>query len=87
MGVLYKMTESAECTYLILDALDECSDIEKFMARIEEIQGWSCQQLHLFLMSRRRNDIEEMIEFMTKPDERIYIQSALVDADISTYMQ
>jgi len=87
IGVLQSIIKDLDPVYLILDALDESSDTDELMLRIQEMQGWGYRQFHMILMSRRHNDIEKGIEPMTQPEERICIQSALVDADISTYIQ
>ncbi len=85
--VLQNVIKDMDKVYLILDALDESSDADELMSRIQEIQGWGYQQLRIILTSRRHHDIEKGIEPLTQPEERICIQSALVDADISTYIQ
>ena len=86
MKVLEKSAEEMDRTYIILDALDECSDTRELLNRIEEIQKWEHIQLHVLLTSRRHSDIEEAVELFTEPEQRISIQNAPVNADISTYV-
>ncbi len=74
-------------TYVTLDALDECSDTQELLTWIEEINRWEKANVHLLLTSRRHDDIEEIIELLTRPEDQIGIQSATVDADISLYVQ
>ena len=70
---------------VILDALDECSERQELLDNVGEIYGWDIP-LHILLTSRRLTDIEERIEPMTDPRNRLCIQSALVDAEILTYV-
>ena len=72
-------------TYIILDALDECLDRQELLDRIEEIHRWGLP-LHIILMSRSLPDIEESLDPLIDSQDRICIQSALVNPDISTYI-
>jgi hypothetical protein len=83
---LKEIVEGFDETYIILDALDECSDRQELLDNVEEIQGWGLSQLHMLLTSRRLTDIEETLNLLTDSQNRICIQSALVDADILTYI-
>ena len=84
--VLKEIIEVSDKTYVIVDALDECSTSYELQEHIEEIQRWGLPQLHMLLTSQRLMDIEEIIEPLTDTEDRICIQSALVDADIRTYV-
>ena len=72
--------------YVILDALDECLDIQQLLESVEEIQRWRLPQLHMLLTSRQLSGIQEVLEQWTSSQNRILIQSALVDADILIYV-
>ena len=87
MQVLKDLMEGFHKTYIILDALDECSDVEKLLVNIEEIQNWQLTGLHMLLTSRRHMDIEDALKPLTNSKSRICIQSAAVDADIETYIR
>ena len=86
MKILEELTSHNHQHYIILDALDECSDGQDLLTRIHEIQGWQHPNLSLLLTSRRHKDIEDIIELCTHPEQRIGIQSSFVDADISKYV-
>src|ERR1700727_936745 len=45
-------------TYIIVDALDECSEREKLLVLIEDIMGWKLSTLHILATSRKEQDIE-----------------------------
>ncbi|SLM40588.1 P-loop containing nucleoside triphosphate hydrolase, partial [Lasallia pustulata] len=85
--VLKEVVEGFDETYIVLDALDECSDREELLERMGEIQGWKLQQLRMLVTSRWLIDIKESLEPLTEPRGRICIQSSLVDADILTYVR
>lgn len=86
MVVLKEVVESSDETYIVLDALDECSDREVLMESIEQVQDWKLPQLHMLITSRRLIDIEESLDPLITPHCKICIQSALVNADILTYV-
>lgn len=84
--VLKDIIERSGKTYIIIDALDECSNRHELIDILEEIQSWELPQLHMLLTSRRLVDIEEMLDPLTNAEQRICIQSTLVDVDIRTYV-
>ncbi|SLM33828.1 P-loop containing nucleoside triphosphate hydrolase [Lasallia pustulata] len=84
--VLKEVVEGFDETYIVLDALDECSDREELLECIEQIQGWKLRQLHMLVTSRWLIDIKESLEPLTEPRGRMCIQSASVNADILTYV-
>lgn len=86
MIVLKEVVESFDRTYIVLDALDECSDRQELLECIEEVQNWKLEELHVLLTSRKLIDIEEGLEPMIGSDGKICIQSELVDADVRTYV-
>ena len=72
-------------TFLVLDALDECTEREELLALIERIIGWKIGKLHTLVTSRREREIEEALEPLITG--QICIQSALVNADISIHLR
>ena len=71
-------------TFLVLDALDECTEREELLALIERIVGWKIGKLHILATSRREREIEETLQPLITC--QICIQSALVDADINLHV-
>lgn len=86
MSILEDVLKAFDKTYIMLDALDECSDRQALFEKIEEIQSWQLSQLHMLFTSRGLTDIEEALESMTDIESRISIQNAAVDADIELYV-
>ena len=86
MEVLKEIVDSLDDITIVFDALDECLEREDLFKRMEEIMQWKPRHLHMLLTSRRLTDIEESLDSLTNPQDRICIQSALVDADILVYI-
>lgn len=86
MTTLQAAVRKNEHTYIILDALDECSDIVDLLAEIEKIVEWSIPGLHLLCTSRWLTTVKETVQNLTTSDRMIQIQSKMVDTDISNYI-
>ena len=67
----------------MLDALDKCQDQEDLFELIETLMSWKTKNLHVLTTSRKENDITILEPFVTC---QLYIQSALVDADIRVHL-
>lgn len=64
----------------LLDALDECTDQEDLLKFIKALLDWNDDNLHTLATIRIENDIATSLElFITC---QLYIETALVDADI-----
>jgi len=71
--------------YIILDALDECTDREELLAFIRDPAASKLRALHIMATSRREKDIDD--ELNPVADHKINIQSAIVDEDIRVYIR
>ena len=71
----------ARNSYIVLDALDECTDHESFLVFLGELTG--VQGLRVIATSRREKDIEEYLNPVVKYN--INIEGAVVDKDIYVY--
>ena len=85
LETLHQMMTNLGDIYVIIDALDECTDREQLLADLEEMASWNDVSLHILTTSRRETDIEEALNSLSDERNRISIQSALVNADIRTY--
>ena len=83
---LQAIIEKSENTYVILDALDECSDIVNLLAVLQGIVERKTPALHLLCTSRWVTIIKETFQNLTKSDRIIQIQNTSVDTDISNYI-
>jgi hypothetical protein len=70
--------------HIVIDALDECSEVEELMKFIEEICGWDLAQLHLLATSRQLPQIEEAI--MGCASDHIYLRESRTRADIAMFI-
>ena len=86
INTLRRMTTCLRDTYIILDALDECTEREELLTDLENIVSWEDANLHILATSRRETDIEEALTPLSDARNRISVQSALVNADIRTYI-
>jgi hypothetical protein len=70
--------------YLIVDALDECTDRSELLDWIEEIMCWKFGRLHVFATSREDVDIKNGLKKLSPVAIRLGGDS--VNADIATYL-
>ena len=83
-NLLRQVLESFHSTYILLDALDECTDREDLLEFIEALMGWNANELHVLATSRKENEIATSLEPLVTC--QLCIQSALVDADIHIHI-
>jgi hypothetical protein len=84
METLREAINELDHTYIILDALDECTERKQLLELIDEITQWNLQKLHVLVTSRRERDIEEGLKCLL--EDQICIQSTLVNADIRLHI-
>jgi len=84
---LRSMMQELPQVYIILDALDESAKRAELMEMLEEMAGWQLQNLHLLVTSRSERDIESCLEGFVDEQNRICLQSTLVDQDIQRYVR
>ncbi|KZP07476.1 ankyrin, partial [Athelia psychrophila] len=61
---LRRIIEGFKHAYIVVDALDECTDRKKVLAWIEELVQWSGGKLHILLSSRPETDIKKKFRSM-----------------------
>ena len=87
LEALHQTMASFEESFVILDALDECTDRSELLADIDNIMGWEDLDLHLLVTSRREQDIEESLSSLVVGHQAsVCIDSAVVSADIRVYV-
>ena len=84
-SLLRNMMDRIEFKYIILDALDECTDREDLLTFIHDLVNLKLKGLLVMAMSRRERDIEEQLRPIA--DYNINIQSTVVDKDIQVYVR
>lgn len=72
-------------TFIIVDALDECYPREELLTSLENVANWQLQGLHVLVTSRKKQDIEQCLRYLTT--RQICLQTIQVDQDIHTYIR
>jgi hypothetical protein len=73
--------------YLVLDALDECTQRQELMDMLETVAGWQLDNVHLLMTSRKERDIESSLESYVKEEGTVCLQRDVVDRDIQRYVE
>lgn len=73
--------------YIVLDALDECQDLEKVFDTLEEINTWTDNNVHVLLTSRETKDIKEFVDGLEVNKHSIRLSAAVVKQDIRMYIR
>ncbi|KAF2740332.1 hypothetical protein EJ04DRAFT_424663 [Polyplosphaeria fusca] len=73
--------------YVVLDALDECVQRVELMETLEMIAGWKLQNVRLLVTSRKERDIESSLRGLVDVQNRVCLQSTIVDEDIQRYVR
>lgn len=87
LEVTRRIMQSLPQVYILLDALDECAQRAELMEMLETMAAWQLQNLHLIVTSRRERDIERSLEGLVDLQNRICLQSEVVDKDIQQYVR
>ncbi|KAF2675916.1 ankyrin [Lentithecium fluviatile CBS 122367] len=75
--------EDVDQTYLVIDALDECSERSDLLDIVEKVAGWRLN-LNVLATSRCESEIEET--FMRTDCEHLRLEGAQVNEDIRQYV-
>lgn len=70
--------------YIVIDALDECSERETVMDLLEEITKWKLGGLHILLTSRKEEDLNVRLLPLSV---EFSLQASLVDRDIAYHVR
>jgi len=73
--------------YVVLDAIDECTQRLELMDMLETVAGWQLDNLQLLMTSRKERDIERSLEGYVEEENAICLQRDVVDQDIQRYVQ
>lgn len=73
-----------EDTYLVVDALDECSERENLLEWLEELLRLNLDKLHIMVTSRKERDIETCLSPLISSS--MNLESSSIDTDIATHV-
>jgi len=83
-SVLLNILESFDDIYIVLDALDECTERKDLLKWIKQMTSCKRSKLHLLVTSRPEEDIAKHLRLLD-PDH-IYMKQDLVTHDIEMYI-
>jgi hypothetical protein len=83
-SVLFAILESFDDIYIVLDALDECTERKDLLKWIKQITSWKRRKLHLLTTSRPEEDIAKHLRLLD-PDY-VDIKQDLVTHDVKRYI-
>ena len=84
LETLRYLIQGYQNVFLILDALDECTERLELLSTLNQIAGWKLGT-RILVTSRREAEIGENLDLIGT--EKICIQSNLVDNDIRAYIR
>jgi hypothetical protein len=84
LETLRELVRDYRTVFLIIDALDECTERQELLSALSSIAAWRLG-VHILVTSRREADIGEIINQIGP--SKICIQSTLVDNDIRMYVR
>ncbi|KAK0516125.1 hypothetical protein JMJ35_002159 [Cladonia borealis] len=87
LEVLYQVLRNFYNVYIVLDALDECSNREDLLEYLYRLLSWNTEHLHILVSSRPERAVEEGITRLVKGDNRIRVQGDQVNDDIRIYIR
>jgi hypothetical protein len=73
--------------YILLDALDECSQRVELMDAIGTLTRWKLHNSHVLVTSRRERDLEISVNGLGIWKNSICLESEVVDEDIRRYVR
>jgi hypothetical protein len=84
LAILSRMLQDFQNVYFVIDALDECIDLEEALEILAAIQSWSINHLHIVVTSRLLPEIGETLSVLST--EVISVGELLIDRDIRLYI-
>jgi hypothetical protein len=85
LGLLRDLIQVFTQTFIVIDALDECSECEELMTFLETIHDWQVTTLHLLATSRQLPDIEETVVCLAT--DSLCLQESNIMIDIAALLQ
>jgi hypothetical protein len=85
LSILLSVLRSSLRTYLIIDALDECSQRDEMLEVLFDVNKQCSEDVSILVTSRKEHDIELVLDGLASSS--IGIQQAVVDADIRIHVK
>jgi hypothetical protein len=84
MAILSEMLLNFNTVYLVIDALDECTDLNEVIEILTNMQSWAVDHLHIIVTSRRLPEIGESVSALTTAV--ISVDESPIDIDVMLYI-
>ena len=84
LGVLNCILRKQDRVYIIVDALDECTDQEELFDLLNSIRDWKLECLSILTTSRDEPDIRECIH--PAPEQEIRLRNSAIDNDLRLFI-
>jgi hypothetical protein len=62
LKTLQLILQGFDCAYMVLDALDECTERKKLLELITEIMTWKLEKLHVLVTSRKEQAFSDQLQ-------------------------
>jgi hypothetical protein len=87
LGVTQQAAQEFTQVYVVIDALDECTQRLELMGMLKTVVRWKLDNLHLLMTSQKERDIESALESYVDERDTVCLQRDVVDQDIQRYVQ
>jgi hypothetical protein len=87
LEVIPQVIHQFKHVYIVLDALDECTQRLELLHLLKLIDGWQLSNMHLLVASRKERDIEDSLRDYVREEDVVDLQRDVVDKDILHYVQ
>lgn len=87
LKVLQQLLREFSHAYLVIDALDECSQRDELMGILATIARWNLKNTHMVVASRLERDIEIAVEGLALEAVIVAFRNSDVDKDIRQYVR
>jgi hypothetical protein len=87
LGVLRQMILEFPQVFILIEALDECTQRPELMDVLATMADWQLQNLHLLMTSRGEQEIKSSLKDYVGEKETIGLESDGVDEDLWRYVQ
>jgi hypothetical protein len=83
-SVLLTILESFDDIYIVLDALDECTERKDLLKWIKQMISWKGSKLHILATSRPEEDIAKNLRLLDR--DYVDIKQDLITPDVERYI-
>jgi hypothetical protein len=78
------MVREFSTVYVVIDALDECSELQETLQMLREIWQWDIENLHILVTSRQLPEIENSLSELAT--DELCLHGPGIDQDILLYI-